>query len=152
MITRKHLEEFALLDSEISRIEKKLQYYKDNPVPSAHGIVKGSSRSYPYTESHFLVSGSDIKSDKERIEKVGQLIITLNENEKKYRERKIEIELFIESIEDVEMKQIIELKFIHGWTDLRIAKKMNYSRRAIGDKIDKLLKKFEQVQHCHNCH
>ena len=62
---------------------------------------------------------------------------------------KLDIEAFLESIppDDVEMKHILALKYVERKTDEEIGNELGFSRRAIGDKIDRFLKKqVEKVE------
>ena len=58
---------------------------------------------------------------------------------------KLDIEAFLESIppDDVEMKHILALKYVERKTDEEIGDEIGFSRRAIGDKIDRFLKRQE---------
>ena len=125
ILTREYLETYAYLESEIKRIQRRLKYYEAHPAQAAYGVVKGSMQQFPFTECHFVVSGPTIKSTEQRNKAVRQL------------------EAFLESIppDDVEMKHILALKYVERKTDEEIGNELGFSRRAIGDKIDRFLKK-----------
>ena len=53
-ITREFLSQYIYLESEIKRIDRRLEYYRDHPLISEHGVVKGSMGQFPYAECHLL--------------------------------------------------------------------------------------------------
>ena len=59
---------------------------------------------------------------------------------------KLDIESFLETLppEEIEMKHILALKYVERKTDEEIGDEIGFSRRAIGDKIDRFLKRQEQ--------
>jgi len=109
-------------------------------IPSEHGVVRGSSKAFPYTEKSFVLSGSNVKSDKERNDKLNQLLFTLEERKKAFIDIDIEVGLAIEAIEDIEMRQIVMEKFINHLTDREIGDKIGYERSVITRKLNNFLK------------
>lgn len=143
ILTREYLETYAYLESEIKRIQRRLKYYEAHQAQAAYGVVKGSMQQFPFTECHFVVSGPTIKSTEQRNKAVRQLAIDLKGNQQLFEDMKLDIEAFLESIppDDVEMKHILALKYVERKTDEEIGNELGFSRRAIGDKIDRFLKK-----------
>jgi uncharacterized protein YciI len=129
------------LESEIKRLERKMDYYKNHPIKSEHGVVSGSMSSFPYAQCHFVISGPNVKSDSERRKVINQLLIDIAGNKQLYEDMKLDMDITIEEIDDVEMRLILQRKYIDRWTDEKIAKDLGCSRRDIGYKIDKFLKK-----------
>lgn len=149
VLTRQNMQVFTNIEREIKRISRKLDYYSKNPVKSTHGVVKGSMECFPYAERHFEVSGADVKSDEERNKKIRQLCVTLEQRRKEYEDFELDVELAIENITDMEMRQIIEMKFIEKWTDEQISREIGYERSSITKKISNF---FEEQEHSHNSH
>lgn len=141
ILTREYLASYVYLESEIKRIRRRIKYYEEHPIPQLHGIVKGSLKQFPYTECHFVVSGSTIKSDTERKKVVRQLIIDLKGNERLFEDMKLEIECFLEKIPptDLEIKMILAMKYIDRKTDYAIAAEFGCDRSTINKKIDRYL-------------
>ena len=149
VLTREYLETYTYLESEIKRIQRRLKYYEAQPAQAAYGVVKGSMQQFPFTECHFVVSGPTIKSTEQRNKAVRQLAIDLKGNQQLFEDMKLDIEAFLESIppDDVETKHILALKYVERKTDEEIGNELGFSRRAIGDKIDRFLKKqVEKVE------
>lgn len=149
VLTREIMERYKSIEREIIRIRRKLDWYAANEVKQSHGVVKGSMHSYPYAEKHFVVSGSDLKSEKERDNKIQQLMVMLNARLEDYSKFELEIELAIEEIEELEMRQIIEMKYIEKMTDEQIAMELDYERSTITKKIAKF---FDDCELSHNSH
>ena len=144
ILTREYLANYTYLESEIKRIKRRIKYYKDNPLRSEYGIVKGSLKQFPYTECHFVVSGANVKSNEQREKMVRQLLIDLKGNEQLFEDMKLGIECFLEKLgpEHLQIKQILYYKYIECWSFEEIAKELNYDRSTIQKKIDKFLEVY----------
>lgn len=140
VLTRKVLEDYVHLDREIQLLEQKLDYYASKQVKSVHGVVQSSMKSYPYAQTHIVVSGSDIKSDMEYQARLRQKIITLAEKKRRFDKLELEIDDAIEQIEDLEMKQIIEMRYLWGFTDEEIGNELNLERSTVTKKVKRFFK------------
>lgn len=145
-ITIDYLSQYTYLESEIKRIQRRIDYYKNNSLKAEHGVVKGSMNEFPYAQCHFVVSGSTIKSTPERDNKAKQLLIDLIGNKQIYMDMKLEIELFIETISDLEIKNIMTSRYVDGMTFEEIGDELGYDRTSISKKIDKFMEN-ERVSH-----
>lgn len=145
VLTREYLATYTLLESEIKRIRRRIRYYETHPIQMVHGIVKGSRREFPYTECHFVISGASPKSDKERQRQMSQLLVDLKGNERVLEDMKLDIETFLETLppEDLEVKQILAMKYVDGMTDSEIAERMFCDRRTVSRKINRFFSKSE---------
>lgn len=150
VITREFLAQYVYLDSYIKSIRRRLKYFENHPVLAEHGVVGGSMRNFPYAQCHFVVSGPNVKSDEERKKIVSQLLVDLQGNEQLYEDMKLDIELFIESLESIEDKAIMRLKYIDKWTDERIGTELGYDRSTISKKIDRIIVKSELSHNSHS--
>lgn len=148
VLNRKNMDKYLKLEHEINRINRKLDYYAKHPVSGEHGVVKGSMDGFPYAECHFVVGAPDVKTTDERHKKVQQLIIELGEQKKEYEDFQLEIDIAIEEIEDMEMRQIFQHKYIERMTDAQIGKMIGYDRSTITKKLDR----FFEKQISHNSH
>ncbi len=143
IITREFLAQYVYLDSYIKSIQRRLRYFEKHPVSASHGVVSGSMQNFPYAQCHFVVSGPNVKSDEERKKLVSQLLIDLQGNQQLYEDMKLDIEMFIESLDKIEDKAILRLKYIDKWTDERIGSELGYDRSTISKKIDKIITENE---------
>lgn len=139
VLTKALLVEYNQTLKDIEIVNRKIDYYSKMVVKSEHGVVTGSMKEYPYAEKHFVLSGSDIKSDVERQEKLKQLLIDLSAKRQKYDELILDIGIEIEKIKDEEMGGILFMKYVQGLPDAEIAKVMGYERSSISKKIKSFL-------------
>lgn len=139
-ITREFISQYIYLEAEIKRIDRRLKYYKEHPLISEHGVVKGSMGQFPYAECHFVVSAPRVLSDEERQKKIRQLVIDLEGNKRMYEDMRLEIEDFLESLDDLEIKSILKMKYVERKRDCDIAHEMGYERSTVTKKIDSFFK------------
>ena len=111
VITREYLAQYRYLEQQIKSTERKLKYYETHPVVSEHGVVKGSAKAFPFIERHFTVSAPHVKSDEERKNTISQLIVQLEYNKNLYEDMKLDIDLFIAEIPDLELKTMFEMYY-----------------------------------------
>lgn len=148
VLSKENMEKYSKLENEIKRINKKLDYYANNPIRGSHGVVKGSMNRFPYAECHFVVGAPDVKSTEERNKKVQNLVIALSSAKKEYEDFQLDIDTAIEAVEDLEMRQILEYKYIERISDSKIANILGYDRSTISKKLDR----FFEKQVSHNSH
>ena len=148
VLSRENMDKYSKLENEIKRINRKLDYYAKNPIGGSHGVVKGSMGGFPYAECHFVVGAPDVKTTDERHKKVQSLIIELGEKKKEYENFQLDIDFAIEDIEDMEIRQIFQYKYIEHMTDSEIGKLLGYDRSTISKKLDR----FFENQLSHNSH
>lgn len=142
---REYLENYLLLDKTIKRCEKKLKYYLDHPVKTVSGTVMSSMREFPYCLTHLTISASDNpKVEERRNELIKQLMLEIVSNLKKYEEQRIYVDLFLEEIDDLEIKEILNLKYIDGMTHEQIGEVMGYDQSSISKKIDAYFHKIHE--------
>lgn len=95
----------------IKKIEAQARYVKDS--------VKGSSKSFPYTEHTCIVEGTE-KSDRlKRREKL------LTRKKEELEDLKEELEIYINTeIKDERFRQILMFRYIDGFSWVKIADKL----------------------------
>lgn len=150
VITREYLAQYIYLESHIKSIERRLKYFKTHPITSEHGVVSGSMENFPYVACHFVVSGANVKSDVERKKIVSQPLIDLEGNKRQYEDMQLDIECFIESLDSIEDKTILRLKYIDRYTDEQIGNELGFDRSTISKRIDKILEKEELSHNSHS--
>ena len=146
IITREYLAKYIYLESYIKSVKRRLRYFETHPLTSQHGVVSGSHKEFPYIQCHFVISAPNVKSDEERKKAIMQLKVDLAGNQQLYEDMQMDIECFIEEIENIEDKTILRLKYIDRLTDEQIGRELGYDRSSISKKIDKILEKA-QVSH-----
>lgn len=147
MITREFLAQYTYLESEIKRMKRRIKYYKEHPLMASHGVVKGSMKDFPYAQCHYVVSVPSVKSDEERKKAISQLLVDLEGNCRLFEDMQLEIELFIESLTDLEERTIFSLYYIEKMKMDEIGRRLGYDRSTISKKIDRVLERNEQLSH-----
>ena len=72
-------------------------------------------------------------------------MVKLGERKKEYERLKMDIDIAIEDIEDMEMRQIFQYKYIDEMSNQEIGEELGYDRTTITKKINRFLEK--QVSH-----
>lgn len=145
IITKQLLDDYSKLEREIKRINRKLDHYANNPLGASHGVVSGSMENHPYAECHFVVGAPSIPQTVHRQEKVRNLVIDLGNKKREYENLKTDIDIAIETIDNMEMRQIFQYKYIDEMTDAEIGKELGYDRSTISKKIERYFQ--NQVSH-----
>lgn len=141
---RKYLEDYLLLDKSIKRCEKKLKYYLEHPLTTISGTVMSSMQEFPYCLTHLTISASDNPQNEiKRNELIKALVMEIAYNMQKYEEKRLYIDMFLESIEDLEIKEILNQRYIEGRTLEQIGDDLCYDKSSISKKIDTY---FQQIQ------
>lgn len=150
IITSDYLAQYVYLEQQIKTMERKLKYYKAHPLISEHGVVKGSMSNYPYAECHYVVSAPRVKSGSERNALINQLIIDITGNKEYYEDMKLDIEQFIESIQDIEMKTILQMRYMDNRKYDEIGDALGYDRTTVSKKIDAFIFQNELSHNSHS--
>lgn len=136
-MNRKYLEDYLLLEKSIKRCEEKLKYYLEHPITTISGTVMSSMKEYPYCLTHLTISASDSpKNEEKRNELIRALVIEIAYNMQKYEEKRLYIDMFIESIEDLEIKEILNQRYLEGRTYPQIGDDLGYEQSTIAKKIE----------------
>lgn len=145
VLTRKILENYLNIEHEIKRINRKLNYYSRHPLSASHGVVKGSMGSFPYAQCHFVVGSPDVKTSNDRHNRIMQLMVELGEKKNQYEDLQLEIDMAIEEIADLEIRQILQLKYIERWTDEEIGEELGFERSTVSKKLTKYFDSLENA-------
>lgn len=94
-------------------------------------------KEYPYCLTHVTISAADNpQNEKKRDELIRSLMNQIAQNMRKYEEKRVYVDLFIESVEDLEIKEILNLRYIDKKTYPQIGEELGYEQSSIPKKID----------------
>lgn len=117
------------LNKEVELLKENIRKFEYKPREQVADTVKDYRTGYPQT---IVIEGV---GDKEYIKNKGRLyrryIRKLIEIQKEIEE----LEMFLETIDDPELRVLLRLRFINGLTQEQIADKLGYSRSAVAMKI-----------------
>lgn len=130
-MTKEGLEQYCKLKKEIAYLQKRLDKLYEKEVPVVSGKVQASEPQYPCIMRRVSVKMHDPEVNDSR----KKIIALLGEREQRCNEKILEIEKYIDSIEDSELRQLFELRYIEGMKLREIADVMNLELSGIGKKI-----------------
>lgn len=126
-----YLMEYQKLKREQALLLRRIEALQAKDVPIVAGKVKASSREFPYTEYRVSVQ----MEEPVRADQIIRMKQIYEERQKKVEQQMLEIETFIDEIDDTEIRQIFELRFIEGQKQEQIAKVMHLERSSVSRKI-----------------
>ena len=132
---KQRLMEYQKLKREQELLARRIDALRARELPVVAGKVKASSREFPYTEHRVSVQ-MDEPTAADRVRRMQQIY---RERQERIERQMLEIEEFIDGIENAETRQIFEMRFIEGWKLQEIAQKMNRERSGIGKKVNSFL-------------
>lgn len=143
-MTLEKLGQYRALKKEIEMLDKRLNklYDRETDIPVVAGKVTGSSSDFPYTEVRTTVQMDDpvksealrkvIKAKKNRLNQASAAVV--------------EIEEFISTIPNSLTRQIFEMRFIDGKSQLEIGQVVNLDRSRISRRIDDYIKRTQRTE------
>lgn len=135
-MTELELKQYRSLLREIDNQEKRIEILCSKEVPVVAGKVKASSSRFPYTEIRVGVQMEDPVIASE----IDKLVIQKRKRVEECWRQVRKIEAFIAGIEDSELRQIFEYRYIDGQKLWEIAEVMSLDRSVIGKRIRGYLK------------
>ena len=130
-MTKEELEQYIKLKREIGSLDKRLDKLFDKDIPVVSGKVTASSKEFPYTPYHVSVQMEDPKMSDE----VNKTIRLLEDRKKRCNEAMLKVEQFIDQIQDSELRQIFEYRYIDGMKLKDIAKIVSLDLSVVSKKI-----------------
>lgn len=129
---KKNKRELALIDTQLDKLYERLE-----DVPMVQGKVSGSSKDFPYIESHMTVQMAEPKAAsgiKDRIrEKEARQKILRSEVE--------EVENFIVGLPEGIEKQVLEMVYLEDMSQRDAAEAVGYSYGRVSQIITSICKK-----------
>lgn len=130
MDMRKRCENLRHRYKEVEVERQKLENFKFRADSYQEDVVTGSDSEFPYTEHHFKIRGyGSIEYPRKKS--------TLQNKIAKVRAEIEEVERYIGSVEDLEMRNILTMRYELGMTLDQIAEQYNYDKSTISKKIKK---------------
>lgn len=136
------LMEYQKLKREQALLLRRITALQAKDVPIVAGKVKASSRDFPYTEHRVSVQ----MHEPVEVDRINRMMQIYKERQKKVEQQMLEIETFIDGIENAEMRQIFEMRFIEGLKLREIAEIVHLERSVIGKKITYFLQFAHNAQ------
>ena len=141
-MTEKELKEYKSLCKEIEDLDKRIQKIEEKEVDIVAGKVKGSMKDFPYIETRIGVQ----TYTQEHAEAENEIFRIYQDRIAKAEKKKLEIEQYIDSIEDSQLRLIFQYRYIDGMKQREIARKVNLDRSRISRKVSDYLKNAHKAQ------
>lgn len=130
-MTKKELEQYCKLKKEIAYLQRRVDRLYDKEVPEVSGKVQASAPEYPCIMKRVSVRMNDPKMVYEQ----KKVIALLEDRQRRCEEKMLEVEQYIDKIEDAELRQIFEMRYMEGRKLREIADVLNQDLSGIGKKI-----------------
>lgn len=146
-MTEKELGQYKALKARIERNEKKLEDINVKDIPVVDGKVKGSSRTFPYIETHYHVQMYEPKEMDEQRKRIYELEKCIEEDKGMIQR----IEDFINSIKDPELQSIFEMRVYEkmNWVEIAAELDEDKSRTTYSRKFKKYIKNAHNAPIAH---
>ncbi len=138
-LTESELIQYRAIKNEIEDIEFRIKQHQVQKQQMSTTKVKGSLSEFPYTEAHFNVVGPDHDEIDRRINRIAELERKKRDKQAELIEKEHELYDYIFSIPESEIRQIFILRFIDGWSQEAIGKKLHMDRSTVSKKITKYI-------------
>ena len=130
-MTKQELEQYCKLKKEVAYLQGRLDKVRDKDVPEISGKVQASAPEYPCLRKSVTVLINEPKASAARRE----AIAILENRQRRCEEKMLQVERYIDKIEDAELRQIFEMRYMEGMKLEKIAEVLNQERSGIGKKI-----------------
>lgn len=132
---KQSLMDYQKLKREQELLLRRIEALQKKEVRVVTGKVKASSRDFPYTEHRVSVQMDEpVESDR-----IKRMLRIYRERQEKIGQQMLQIEEFINGIDDPEIRQIFEMRFIEGRKLREIASAVNRDLSGIGKKVNNFL-------------
>lgn len=136
LMDKQRLKKHKANKERLKRLGEKIQDLCSTEAEEVMGKVRGSSKYFPYTE----VRTSVVMHDPYEQERINKQIRKAEAERMLLKAEVDEVDEYIESIGDPEIKEIFELAFVEGKKQQEVADIVGYSRGRISQIISGYLK------------
>lgn len=130
-MTKKELEQYCKLKKEVAYLQRRLDKLYDKEIPEISGKVQASAPEYPCIMKSVSVQMYEPKANDAR----NEVIALLKDRQRRCEEKMLQVARYIDRIEDAELRQIFEMRYMEGKKLEEIAEALNQERSGIGKKI-----------------
>ena len=134
-MTEMELKQYRNIIKEIQDLDKRIDQLYEKEIGAVATRVKGSSKTFPYTE----VRTSVIVDNPLEVAARDRLIASRKKKREQLQTVALEIEQYIDDIEDSELRLIFKYRFMDGMKLNDIAEEVSLDRSVIGKKIRKYI-------------
>lgn len=130
------LEQYVKLKREARSLLERVDRLRSREVPIVSGKVQASAKDFPWTQVRTSVQMYDPRINDE----INKAIDLLRKRIERCDTEMVRVERFIDGMQDSELRQIFQMRYIDGMKLQEIAEEMDMERSGIGKKINAYLK------------
>lgn len=127
-MTKRELEQLRSLKKEAEHLQEELKH-----LPTTKDCVSGSMTVFPYIKKSIVIEGIDADAG-------GELKKKLTKKRRQLQRRIEEMEDWLDSVDDSELRDILRLKYRMGQSDYQIGEELGYDRSTISGRIREFFK------------
>ena len=150
MLKKEDLDNLEKLKFESNSLTERINKIKSKPQKIIIDGVRGSSKTFPYTQHTVKIEGLDnsitYRKRKNTIKKLEKM---LKQKQRKIDKELLRIEYELNYIEEADIREIIRLKYFDNFNWIQIMHKMNYGSDSTARK--KLERFFDRKSFKENC-
>jgi len=136
-MTLEQLEQYAVLKREEALWTKELADIRNRCQTMVSDTVRGSSQEFPYTEHTITITGQSPVPDP-RITRREQ---RLQKRKERTRYEREQIEQFIDTLDDSQLRQIVHYRYICGYQWTKVAILMHNKESTLKMRLNRYFKK-----------
>ena len=138
-LSKKDFEDYQKIGLRISALQDRIQKLEEMEAQYEYGAVKGSNPDFPYQPMNFHVSGYNIRADEKKRLKIAALKLQLGKEIEKEERKRLEVEEFINGIEDRTDNLIFTYYYLDKMSQEEIAQKLGMERSNVSRRISRYL-------------
>ncbi len=142
-MTEKELSQYKAIRNEIADLNRRIEETKQAEV-IPFGIVKGSSKYFPYTPMTFNVAGIDPADATQRQDKISELLRDREVKRDELIKQQIEIEKFITGVKNSTDRTIFRMLAFDGKNKTEIGETLGYDRSNILKRMKKYISNMSE--------
>ena len=128
---KEELMQYRKLKKEAESLANRIDKLRDRDIPVVAGKVKASSKEFPFTENRVSVQ----MYEPGEASRVDRLLRIYRERKEQAEKSMLQIEEYIDGIQDTELRQIFQMRFIDGMKLREIADGLCMDLTGISKKI-----------------
>lgn len=138
-LSKKDFEDYQKIGLRIGALQDRIQKLEEMEAQYEYGAVKGSNPDFPYQAMNFHVAGYNIRADEKKRLKIAALKLQLGKEIEKEESKRLEVEEFINGIEDRTDNLIFTYYYLDKMSQEEIAQKLGMERSNVSRRISRYL-------------
>lgn len=139
-MNKEQLEQLISLRAEIIELGKEIKALREMECEIVSDKVQASSREWPYISTNKKIIGYDIQGISKRNAAIKRKQDALEVRKAQAEELESEITIFINSVQNSQIRRILHARYEKGLTWEQIGKEMNCDRTTVEKRLSRFLR------------